>query len=104
FVVSGLRAVFNMPYELPANWMFQITTGSDAAEFLSATRKWVFLRGIVPVYAVLAPLQLWVFEPREAMFHLLFGLAVAALLVEFFFFEFHKVPFTCSYLRAKFHL
>jgi hypothetical protein len=104
FVVSGLRAVFNMPYELPANWMFQITTGSDAAEFLSATRKWVFLQGIVPVYAVLAPLQLWVFEPREAMFHLLFGLAVAALLVEFFFFEFHKVPFTCSYLPAKSHL
>jgi hypothetical protein len=38
------------------------------------------------------------------MFHLLFGLAVAALLVEFFFFQFHKVPFTCSYLPAKSHL
>ena len=45
FVVSGLRATFNLPYELGANWMFQITSGSDAAEYLKATRKWVFLQG-----------------------------------------------------------
>ena len=28
----------------------------------------------------------------------------AALLTEFFFFRFNKVPFTCSYLPAKSHL
>jgi hypothetical protein len=54
FVVSGLRAVFNVAIRTAANWMFQITGGSDANEFLSATRKWVFLKGIVPVYASLS--------------------------------------------------
>jgi hypothetical protein len=104
FVVSGLRATFNIPYELPANWMFQITSGSDAAEFIKATRKWVFLKGIVPVYALLAPLVFAFSEPREAVFCLAFALAIAALLTEFFFFKFNKVPFTCSYLPPKSHL
>ena len=36
--------------------------------------------------------------------HLGFGLAIAALLTELFFFNFNKVPFTCSYLPAKSHL
>jgi hypothetical protein len=104
FVVSGLRATFNIPYELGANWMFQITSGSDAAEYLIATRKWVFLRGIVSVYALLAPLEFSFFDAREAVFHLAFGLSVAALLTELFFLKFNKVPFTCSYLPAKSHL
>jgi len=104
FVVSGLRATFNMPYELGANWMFQITSGSGAAEYLNATRKWVMLRGIVPIYLVMAPIEFLFFDAYQALFHLAFGLAVAGLLTEFFFFHFNKVPFTCSYLPAKSHL
>src|SRR5262245_16765536 len=34
FIVSGLRATFNIPYELNSNWIFQITSGWDAAEYL----------------------------------------------------------------------
>jgi len=104
FIVSGLRATFNIPYELNSNWIFQITSGWDAAEYLKATRKWVFLRAIVPVYIVITALELFLLDPAEAVFHLAFGLAVAALLTEFFFFRFNKVPFTCSYLPAKSHL
>jgi hypothetical protein len=104
FVVSGLRATFNIPYELGANWMFQITSGSDAAEYLKATRRWVFLRGVIPAYLLLAPLEFAFFDAAEAAFHLAFGLAIAALLTELFFFNFNKVPFTCSYLPAKSHL
>jgi hypothetical protein len=104
FIVSGLRATFNIPYELGANWMFQITSGWAAAEYMKATRRWVFLRGILPVYAVLALFEFSSFEVPQAVFHLAFGLAIAALLTEFFFFSFNKVPFTCSYLPAKSHL
>jgi hypothetical protein len=103
-VISGFRATFNIPYELGANWMFQITSGSHAAEYLSAIRKWVFLRAIVPVYAALAPLEFSFLDVREAVFHFAFALAIAALLIEFFFLHFKKVPFTCSYLPAKSHL
>lgn len=104
FVVSGLRATFNIPYELNANWMFQITTGRDAAEYLKATRTWVLLRGIVPAFFLLAPLEFAVLDSYEAALHLGFGMAIALLLIECFFFSFNKVPFTCSYLPAKSHL
>jgi len=104
FVVSGLRATFNIPYELGANWMFQITSGNQAAEFLKATRRWVLLRGVLPVYAALAPLEFAFCDAREAAFHLAFGLAIATVLIEILFFKFNKVPFTCSYLPAKSHL
>ncbi|HEY2384469.1 MAG TPA: hypothetical protein VGK48_25100 [Terriglobia bacterium] len=104
FVVSGLRATFNLPYELGANWMFQITSGYGAGEYLAATRRWVLLRGVIPMYLVLVPLEFYFLNPVEAAFRLLFGLAVAALLTEALFFNFNKVPFTCSYLPAKSHL
>lgn len=104
FVVSGLRATFNLPYELGANWMFQITSGSDAAEYLRATRRWVLLRGIVPVYALFAPLHFAFFDRGEALFHLAFGLAVAAVLTELLFYRFNKVPFTCAYLPPRSHM
>jgi len=104
FIVSGLRATFNVPYELDANWMFQITSGRDTAECLRATRRWVLLRGVVPMYGPLALLEFAFLPPGEAVFHLAFGLVVAGLLTEFFFFNFNKVPFTCSYLPAKSHL
>jgi hypothetical protein len=104
FVVSGLRATFNIPYELGANWMFRITGGSDAAEYLKATRRWVFLRGILPLYALIAPFEFVFFEVPDAVFHLAFGLVVSAFLTEVFFFNFNKVPFTCSYLPGKSHM
>jgi hypothetical protein len=104
FIVSGLRATFNIPYELGANWMFQITSGSHPAEFFKATRRWVFLRGVLPAYLVLVPIEFVYSSPADAAFHLAFGLAMAALLTEFFFFSFNKVPFTCSYFPAKSHL
>jgi len=104
FVVSGLRATFNIPYELGANWMFQITSGKHAAEFLKATRRWVLLRGVLPVYIVLAAFEFAFLDAYEALFQLAFGLVIAALLTEILFFKFNKVPFTCSYLPAKSHL
>src|SRR5262249_20948624 len=104
FVVSGLRATFNIPYELGANWMFQITSGKHAAEFLKATVRGVILHGVLPVYIVLAAFEFAFLDVYEAVFQLAFGLLIAALLTEVLFFKFNKVPFTCSYLPAKSHL
>jgi hypothetical protein len=71
---------------------------------MKATRKWVLLKGIIPAYCVLAPMEFMFLDATEAMFHLAFGLAVSAVLTELFFFKFNKVPFTCSYLPARSHL
>ena len=84
--------------------MFRIDGRPSAAEYLKATRRWVLLRGVIPIYAALAPLEFLLLNRNEAVFQLAFGLAIAVLLIEFFFFNFNKVPFTCSYLPAKSHL
>src|SRR5262245_22593158 len=84
--------------------MFQITSGKHAAKFLKATRRWVLLRVVLPVYVVLAVFEFAFLDVYEVVFQLSFGLIIAALLTEILFFKFNKVPFTCSYLPAKSHL
>jgi macrolide transport system ATP-binding/permease protein len=103
-LISGLRATFNVPCELNANWMFQTTGDGNSPRFLQAIRKWVFLYRVVPLFACVAVFEFAVFPVGIAVRHLSFDLVVAALLIEGFFFKFSKVPFTCSYSSNKFQL
>ena len=59
FAVSGLRAAFNFPAELRANWVFQICESEDRMPHIRAARKWIVLMGIVPLFALLAPFEIW---------------------------------------------
>jgi len=101
--VSGLRATFNVPYQLEANWIFRTADGG-AGEYLKAIRKWVFLCRIVPLYGLVALFEFAWFDRRAAVFHLIFDLVMTAFLTEAFFFSFNKVPFTCAYLRNRLQL
>jgi predicted permease len=102
-IITGLRATFNIPYELGANWVFQITAGNPAV-YLRAVRKWVFVCRIVPLYVLLAVLEFKYFPAAAAMSHLVFDLLLSAIVIEIFFLNFNKVPFTCSYPRDKFRM
>ncbi|HEV2447343.1 MAG TPA: hypothetical protein VGS58_15530 [Candidatus Sulfopaludibacter sp.] len=100
-LVSGLRAAFNFPCELGANWMFRVSESNWTRECASATRKWVLGCGIVPLFLLFAPMELSSFRWPAALFHLAFGIALSAFLSELLFAGFRKVPFTCSYLPGK---
>jgi hypothetical protein len=100
-LVSGLRATFNIPCELNANWVFQTTGDENSPRFLKAVRKWVFLYRIVPLFGLIAAFEFKVFVPSTALFHLVFDLILGAVLIEAFFFNFNKVPFTCAYVSNK---
>ena len=54
-LVSALRAAFNFPSELRANWAFQLGEIHPVAEYLSATRKWIVVCAVVPLFVLLAP-------------------------------------------------
>jgi len=103
-VVVGWRATFGIPYELPANWIFQMTSRAGARDFRKAIRKWLFVCRIVPLYLLLACFELAWFDWRVAITHLIFDLATTAFLIEILFFGFPKVPFTCAYLQGKLQL
>ena len=103
-LISGLRATFNVPFELNANWMFQTTGDGGSPHFLKALRKWVFCYRIIPLFCFVAVFEFLAFPKTVALLHLSFDLIVAALLIEVLFFKFNKVPFTCSYSSTKLQL
>jgi len=96
FVVSGLRATFNIPVELEGNWIFQLTEAPDSEGYVAATRKWVAVYGIAPLMLLAATLEFAYWPWRAAVFHLAFESIVSLLLLQLLFFTFRKVPFTCS--------
>jgi hypothetical protein len=103
-LVSALRAAFNFPSELRANWAFQITENQATGDYMNATRKWVALHAIVPLFLLLAPVEFLKFSWPTAVFHLSLGLVSSLLLMEIMFAGFRKVAFTCSYFPGRTNL
>ncbi|SPE31032.1 conserved membrane hypothetical protein [Candidatus Sulfopaludibacter sp. SbA3] len=103
-LVSAMRAAFNFPSELRGNWAFQLSETNNTGECLAAMRKWIVMCAILPLFAVLAPVEFLCFPWTAALFHLAFGITLSVLLMELMFFDFRKVPFTCSYLPGKINL
>ena len=104
FAVSGFRAVFQFPAELPANWLFRLTETRWAEIARGVARKRVLLSGLTPLLLLLLPAELAVWKGWRAPLHTLFQLAAGALLVEVIFWTFDKVPFTCSYFPGRTNL
>ncbi len=103
-LVSALRAAFNFPSELGANWAFQVSENHHVRDTLSATRKWIVLCATGPLFLLLAPLEFWYFPWPAAVFHLAYGFVLSLVLMEVMFLGFRKAPFTCAYLPGKVNL
>jgi hypothetical protein len=101
FLLTALRAAFSFPAELTPNWAFQVADAASSDEHLAASRKWVVLWGILPLVAVLTPLEFFLWKWNLALSHLSFGVILALLLTDLLFFHFQKIPFACSYLPGK---
>jgi hypothetical protein len=103
-LVSALRAAFQFPSELRANWAFQLAEIHPVGEYLAATRKWIGWCAIAPLFVLLAPMEFVCFTPGIAAFHLAYGATLSLLLMEVMFIGFRKVPFTCAHLPGKVNL
>lgn len=103
-LVSGLRAAFNFPSELRANWGFQLTETAGPRPYLAAARKWIFLCALAPLFAAMFALDLRWHAPLPALYHAAYGIALSLLLVEILFFGFQKAPFTCAHFPGKVNL
>jgi hypothetical protein len=101
FLLSGMRFVFTLPAELRANWVFQLSEADGRRECLSGVRKAMFLFGVLPIFASLLPVYIFLWGWADAVFHTFFDVTLAILLIELLLLKFHKIPFTCSYLPGK---
>ena len=100
-LITGLRAAFSFPAELGANWAFQISDANRTRQCMIAMRKWIVMGGVVPLFLVLAPLELTFFSWSVVLIQTVIGVTVSILLVEVMFFDFRKIPFTCGYFPER---
>jgi hypothetical protein len=104
FVISGFRAVFQFPAELSANWIFRITEARWAETSRAVTRKRVLISGLAAVLLFLLPAEIVVWGAWSGLLYTIFQFAGGALLIELMFWNFDKVPFTCSYFPGRTNL
>jgi len=104
FILCGMRHVFAVPAELPANWVFRVSDRGEGRRSLAGVKKAMRVMGVLPLFALLLPLHIVLWGWRVALLHILFGVVVSLLLVEVLLVSFDKLPFTCSYLPGKANL
>jgi hypothetical protein len=106
FWALGIRAVFALPLELKANWIFRLTAVHGAMDYLAASRRAMFALIAAPVWVASAAIFLALWPWRPAVEHLAVLGLLSITLTELCLHGFHKIPFTCSYLPGKsnFHI
>jgi hypothetical protein len=100
-LVSGLRAAFNFPAELSANWSFQMTGANQTGQCLIAMQKWILFGGVIPLFLLLTPFTLVFFPWPVALFQFVFGVMLSVFLMEGLFLDFARIPFTCGYFPGR---
>jgi hypothetical protein len=101
FLLSGLRVVFTVPAELRANWTFQLAEDDRRTLLLAGTRKFVLTMGIAPLFLAVFGVFTLLWGWGAATVQVLYGASLSWMLMEALFWNFAKVPFTCTYQPGK---
>jgi hypothetical protein len=104
FALVGLRLAAAFPASLEANWIFRLTERPGSPDYASGVRAAAMRIAVWPVLAALSVPYALLWGPWKALAYLVLALAVARVTLEWLFFAFPKVPFTCSYLPGKANL
>jgi len=101
FVLSGTRLIFEIPAEVRANWIFQLTERQTNPALLSGVRKAMIVLGTIPILTLAFPIYALHLSFEEAAAAFLLDFVLALILIEMLLIRFRKIPFTCSYLASK---
>jgi hypothetical protein len=102
--ISGFRAAFQFPAELPANWLFRITESNWREAGRAASLLRVLVSGLLPALLLLIPLEIGKWGWKAGLFHMTVQAMAGLLLIEILFYSFDKIPFTCSYFPGGLNL
>ena len=95
-IIIGLRAVFEIPAELPSNWIFRLMLDPDHQECESLARTVILLAVFPWVLVGLFPLYLRITGLSVSLMHTLLVLGWSLLLTNALLIRFRKLPFTCT--------
>ena len=99
--VPAIRLALSVPMELRANWIFRMAEDVDGrAEVADASVRAVLTLAVALPIALIAPLQWWAMG-SGCLAVLLVEASIGWLLVEYLMADWHRVPFTCSYIPGK---
>ncbi len=96
-IIVGVRAAFEIPTNLDANWIFRLWLPSGDGEARKAARRVLLAFSLPWLAPVCFGVTLFFFGWATALLHTATLVACDALLVEVLLVHFRKIPFTCSY-------
>jgi hypothetical protein len=100
-VISALCYVFKLPAQPEASWVFRLAAeSSDPGELLDAA-EYLLFGGLGSVLLITLPIEVFALGWGLAITHITMVAVLALLLIEARLYEWHKVPFTCSYVPGR---
>jgi len=96
FLLTGIRFIYDIPAELPANWVFRLNWQGRPATFHRLP--------VAVLAAVIIPTNFLLLSPVAAALHTLYCLLLSGILVEALFLGYRKIPFTCAFGAAKWNV
>lgn len=101
FLITGLRYLFRLPVELPANWLFRIVEPGHANELLAGVERFFIFWGAIPIAVLTLPLEAGSLGLRAGAAATVACFLISGLLIEVLLFSFEKIPFTSSYMPGR---
>lgn len=102
-IIVGLRAVFEIPAELRANWIFQLMVDPDRQECESLARRVILILVLPWLLAISLPVYAYLEGWKAACLHTLLVMTWSILLTNIVLIRFRKIPFTCTLPLFKQH-
>ena len=101
FVLVGLRALFAIPIEPKANWIFRLREPGNRLAVVAGVRRALIVACVLPV-TLAAGLSVGIpWGPTLGLAHAVFCALMGLLLTELLLIRFCKVPFTCTYFPGR---
>lgn len=100
-LISALCYVFQLPSDLQASWVFRIAERASRAELLDSVESLLVLCGLVPVLLVTAPYEALTLGWSLTLAHIALVGVFVLLLIEARLYDWHKIPFACSYVPGR---
>lgn len=100
-LVSTLCYVFQLPSDLQAGWVFRLAERTSRTELLDSVESFLVLCGLVPVLVVTAPYEALTLGWSLTLAHIALIAVLVLLLIEARLYEWHKIPFACSYVPGR---
>ncbi|MBV8903553.1 MAG: beta-lactamase family protein [Acidobacteriia bacterium] len=101
FWIVGMRVVFSLPLELPANWIFRVLPLQAGSICVTTMRRSLWALALVPVLGISSVVFLIVWPWQPAIEHLALLASLGLVTTELCLQGKQKIPFTCSWLPGK---